>query len=128
MYAIGLYEFLGGILGTLVHRGRARQCDQRRAIFKCRQLSDIIACSNSESLFAEKDNQFVESLEISKKTSDNPKKLERMSRWKICEIFSLLGIFSYARPSPATGHLDDKILDLRIMQHAMVIHGMHWKL
>lgn len=33
MYAIGLYEFFGGILGTLVHRGRARQCDQRRAIF-----------------------------------------------------------------------------------------------
>ena len=51
-----------------------------------------------------------------------------MFRWKICEIFSLLGIFSYARPCPATGHLDDKILDLRIMQHAMVIHGMHWKL
>ena len=63
-----------------------------------------------------------------KKTSDNPKKLERMFRWKICEIFSLLGIFSHASPCPATGHLDDKILDLRIMQHAMVIHGMHWKL
>ena len=56
MYAIGFYEFFGSILGTLVHRGRARQCDQRRAIFKCRQLSDIIACLNSESLFAEKDN------------------------------------------------------------------------
>ena len=85
-------ESFGGI------RERARQSDQRRAVWKCGQSNDILVCSSSESLTTENQIHFRNRLKFLNKDLIFVN-FERTFRWKICESFWLPGI-NYLRLCP----------------------------
>ena len=85
-------ESFGGI------RERARQSDQRRAVWKCGQLNDILVCSSSENLTTENQIHFRNRLKFLNKDLIFVN-FERTFRWKICENFWLPGI-NYLRLCP----------------------------
>ena len=85
-------ESFGGI------RERARQSDQRRAVWKCGQSNDILVCSSSESLTTENQIHFRNRLKFLNKDLIFVN-FERTFRWKICENFWLPGI-NYLRLCP----------------------------